>query len=57
MSINVDNDYLKVMAVIVGMNLQLFYYSREISTLRKRYFNEPFMARYFGDIHKYELQE
>jgi hypothetical protein len=48
----IPKDYPKVLWAIIGLNLQIFHLSREISTIRKKIFNEAFMKKNFGVIHQ-----
>jgi hypothetical protein len=48
----ISKDYPKVLWAIIGLNLQIFHLSREISTIRKKIFNEAFMKKNFGVIHQ-----
>lgn len=53
----IPKDYPKVLWAIIGLNLQIFHLSREISTIRKKIFNEAFMKKNFGETHQQELDE
>jgi hypothetical protein len=46
-----------VLAVLIGMNMQIFYISRQISSMRKEIFTERFMKENFGDLHRMEVKE
>lgn len=48
---HIGDDLPKAVGIIIAMNLQHFYYSREISHLRKRIFTQELMERNFGAIH------
>ena len=50
-------DFPKVLTVLIGMNMQIFYISRQISSMRKEIFTERFMKENFGDLHRMEVKE
>lgn len=43
--------------ILIGMNLQLWAAGMQISKLRKLMFNQQFMDKHYGEIHKNELRE
>jgi hypothetical protein len=49
-------DFAKVPLVLIAMNFQLAMAGGSLSKLRKQLFNQAFMEKHFGELHKNELK-
>lgn len=45
-------EYPLAIAVALGMNWQMAFAGMAVPSLRKKIFNEDFMKKEFGDVHK-----
>lgn len=47
-AITIPKDFTKVLLVVAGMNLQLWFAAAEVGMMRKKIFNKEFMEKNFG---------
>lgn len=54
-SFTIPKGFEKVILVIAGMNLQAWYAGFKVAKVRRQIFNQEFMDKNFGDVHKREV--
>lgn len=52
---SIPKGFEKVILVIAGMNLQAWYQGFKVAKVRRQIFNQEFMDKNFGTIHKAEI--
>jgi hypothetical protein len=50
-------DFAKIPLVLIGLNFQLWLAGLEVGRVRKQLFNQEFMKKHFGEVHKNDLKE